>query len=68
MRKFICLLLLLLVACKKVDKAPPITEGKCKVLQYEGRVATKQVCLFEGYRWDCGMADCSNAGEATGEK
>ncbi len=49
-------------------RAPPIARGKCVADHYEGTLATKQVCLMDGYTWACGPANCDRTGEAVGER
>lgn len=70
--KHALVILALLAGCPKTvqppDIAPPITEGKCVADHYEGRIATKQVCNYAGYAWDCGPANCDRKGEAVGER
>lgn len=66
MKKF--LLLVLLAGCPDDDKAPPIKTGKCVVDEFQGPIATKQVCVYQGYNYACTVADCKRTGEATGER
>lgn len=54
----------LFVACSP----PPITSGKCVVTEYENSKAARQICDYQGYRWDCIGKTCRNVGEVKGER
>lgn len=58
------------VAC--ADRPPPVRMGKCLADVYDGSRTPSQVCVWEGYRWQCDDLPtgikCWRLGEATGER
>lgn len=72
MKHLLVTVLLLSAACKKGQEpaniAPPIADGKCVADHYEGATATKQICTWQGYGWNCGPANCDRIAETVGER
>lgn len=53
MRLTVAVLLLFGCTPNRRDQPPPIRHGSCAVTYFEGGVAERQRCAWDGASWDC---------------